>query len=126
MVDDTGFFVSALSDFPGSYAAYVLKTIGYQGILKLLEGFKNRSARFMTAVAFNDGATTKSFIGVMHGTISERPAGDSGFGYDPIFIPDGFSKTYAELSLTEKITISHRTRAFRKLLEWGTGIPDNS
>ena len=125
VVDDTGFFVSALNDFPGSYAAYVLGTIGYQGILKLLEGAKDRTARFMTAVAFYDGVTIESFVGVMHGQISNHPSGEAGFGYDPIFIPEGFTKTYADLELSEKVAISHRTRAFRKLLEWGTRIPDN-
>jgi XTP/dITP diphosphohydrolase len=125
VVDDTGFFVSALSDFPGSYAAYVLQTIGYQGVLKLLEGAQHRSARFVTAVAFCDGNNLKSFVGQMQGTISDTPSGEGGFGYDPIFIPNGFSNTYAQLSLTEKVRISHRTKAFRAFLEWRTSIPEN-
>ena len=125
VVDDTGFFVSALKDFPGSYAAYALGTIGYQGILKLLEELDNRSARFMTAVAFYDGVTIKSFVGVMHGHISRHPSGEGGFGYDPIFIPEGFTNTYADLELSEKIAISHRTRAFKKFLEWYTQISNN-
>ena len=125
VLDDTGFFVSALNDFPGSYASYVLKTIGYQGILKLLDGIDNRSAHFMTAVAFYNGVTIKSFVGVMHGRISDHPSGEEGFGYDPIFIPEGSTNTYADLALSEKVAISHRTKAFRQLLEWGTRIPDN-
>ncbi len=125
VVDDTGFFVSSLNDFPGSYAAYVLGTIGYQGVLKLLAGRDNRSARFMTAVAFYDGVTIKSFIGIMHGHISDHPSGEEGFGYDPIFIPEGFTRTYADLDLSEKVAISHRTRAFRKFLEWRTRTSDN-
>ncbi|TFG32611.1 XTP/dITP diphosphatase [Candidatus Thorarchaeota archaeon] len=125
VVDDTGFFVSALNDFPGSYAAYVLKSIGYQGILKLLEDVENRFARFETAVAFCDGIKVKSFRGVMQGQISKYPSGKSGFGYDPIFVPNGVAKTYADLELPEKIAISHRTKAFRAFLEWRTRIPDN-
>ncbi|MFW9957753.1 MAG: XTP/dITP diphosphatase [Candidatus Odinarchaeota archaeon] len=125
VVDDTGFFVSVLNDFPGSYAAYVLETIGYQGILRLIEGASDRSARFVTAVAFCDENNLKSFIGQMSGTISEVPSGEGGFGYDPIFIPDGFSTTYAQLSLSEKVQISHRTRAFRAFLEWRTSIAEN-
>lgn len=125
VVDDTGFFVSALNDFPGSYAAYVLSSIGYQGILKLLEGSKDRSARFITSVAFCNGIITKSFIGTMHGTISVKASGKGGFGYDPIFIPEGFTKTYAELTLSEKVSISHRTRAFRAFLEWQKQTSDN-
>ena len=125
VVDDTGFFVSALNNFPGSYAAYVLNSIGYQGILKLLEDTEDRSARFITSVAFCDGVTTKSFVGTMSGRVGTKPSGVGGFGYDPIFIPEGFVKTYAELSLPEKVAISHRTRAFRAFLEWVTQTPDN-
>jgi XTP/dITP diphosphohydrolase len=125
VVDDTGFFVSALNDFPGSYAAYVLKTIGYQGILKLLENTEDRTAHFTTAVAFCDGVITKSFVGTMFGKIREHASGTGGFGYDPIFIPEGFSETYAELELSEKVAISHRTRAFRVFLEWCTSTPNN-
>lgn len=124
VVDDTGFFVSALNDFPGSYAAYILKSVGYEGILKLLEGTNDRSARFETAVAFCDGLRVKSFIGVMRGAVSTSPSGVGGFGYDPIFIPDGLTKTYAELDLQEKIAISHRTKAFRAFLEWFTKTSD--
>ncbi|MBE0526443.1 MAG: non-canonical purine NTP pyrophosphatase, partial [Candidatus Thorarchaeota archaeon] len=108
-----------------SYAAFALKSIGYQGILKLLEGTEDRSARFVTAVGFCDGTHLESFVGEMKGTISEHPSGSEGFGYDPIFIPDGFTKTYAELSFDEKIKISHRSKAFRKFLEWGTSIRKN-
>ena len=125
VLDDTGFFVSALRDFPGAYAAFVLKAIGYEGILKLLEGVENRSARFVTAVGFCDGEHLKTFVGEMHGTISEKPSGNEGFGYDPIFIPEGFTKTYSDLTFDEKISISHRSKAFRAFLEWGTLIPDN-
>ncbi|MGY5871652.1 MAG: RdgB/HAM1 family non-canonical purine NTP pyrophosphatase [Candidatus Thorarchaeota archaeon] len=125
VLDDTGFFVSALKDFPGAYAAFALKAIGYQGILKLLDGVEDRSARFVTAVGFYDGTHLKTFVGEMHGTISEHPSGSEGFGYDPIFIPKGFTETYADLTFSEKISISHRSKAFRKFLEWGTSIPDN-
>jgi XTP/dITP diphosphohydrolase len=125
VLDDTGFFVSALKDFPGAYAAFALKSIGYQGILKLLEDVEDRRARFVTAVGFYDGTHLKTFVGEMHGTISNEPSGSEGFGYDPIFIPEGFTKTYADLTFEEKISISHRSRAFRKFLEWGTSIPDN-
>jgi XTP/dITP diphosphohydrolase len=125
VVDDTGFFVSSLKGFPGSYAAYVLQTVGYQGILKLLEGIHDRNARFVTAVAFCSENTQKSFVGEMQGTISTAASGVNGFGYDPIFTPQGFQKTYGQLSLPEKVAISHRTKAFRAFLEWWTGTPEN-
>ena len=79
----------------------------------------------MTAVGFCDGTHLETFVGEMKGTISEQPSGSEGFGYDPIFIPEGFTKTYAELTFKEKINISHRSKAFRAFLEWGTSIPDN-
>ncbi|MBN2229530.1 MAG: XTP/dITP diphosphatase [Candidatus Thorarchaeota archaeon] len=125
VVDDTGFFVEALNNFPGSYAAYVLQTIDCAGILRLLEGEKNRNAKFVTAVAFCDHNHLEVFLGEMTGTVSQKPSGKGGFGYDPIFIPEGYSQTYAELSFSEKVRISHRTRAFRAFLEWKTHIPDN-
>jgi XTP/dITP diphosphohydrolase len=125
VVDDTGFYVAALNDFPGSYAAYVLQTIGYQGILRLLEGVENRSARFVTAVAFCDNGILESFVGEMVGNVDHESSGTGGFGYDPIFIPHGLSKTYAQLSLAEKVKISHRTKAFRAFLEWKTGTSEN-
>jgi XTP/dITP diphosphohydrolase len=125
VLDDTGFFISVLKDFPGSYAAFALKSIGYEGILKLMNGIENRAARFVTAVGFCDGDNLKTFVGEMHGSISEHASGSGGFGYDPIFIPEGFSKTYAELTFEEKLSISHRTRAFRAFLEWLTSVPNN-
>ncbi len=125
VLDDTGFFVPALKGFPGAYAAFALKSIGYGGILKLLEGVQDRAAKFVTAVGFYDGEHLKTFVGEMNGKISKSPSGDEGFGYDPIFIPENFTKTYAELTFAEKIGISHRSRAFRAFLEWRTSLPDN-
>ncbi len=125
VLDDTGFFVSALNDFPGAYAAFVLKAIGYQGILKLLDGVKDRTAKFVTAVGFCDGTHLKTFVGEMRGTVSDRPSGSEGFGYAPIFIPEGYSETYADLTFSEKVSISHRTKAFRSFLEWRISIPNN-
>jgi len=61
----------------------------------------------------------------MLGTVAREPSGEGGFGYDPIFVPDGFTKTYAELTLEEKISISHRTKAFEEFLQWYTSTLDN-
>lgn len=125
VVDDTGFFVETLNGFPGSYAAIVLKAIGFQGILQLMNEKANRSSKFMTAVGYCDGHYLESFLGVMTGVVAREPAGEGGFGYDPIFVPDGFKQTYAQLSLAEKISISHRTNAFEKFLQWYTSTLDN-
>ncbi|MHA3961898.1 MAG: XTP/dITP diphosphatase [Candidatus Thorarchaeota archaeon SMTZ1-45] len=125
VVDDTGFFVDSLNGFPGSYAAIVLKSIGYEGILRLMTDKTERTSRFKTAVGFCDGERLKVFSGSMSGTVARTPAGESGFGYDPIFVPEGFTKTYAELTLEEKVRISHRTRAFEGFLRWYTSMLDN-
>jgi len=118
VLDDTGLFIHALNGFPMAYPAFVLETIGVEGILKLMQGERNRSARFVTAVGFADSDTVEVFVGEMIGTISLKAAGSEGFGYDPIFIPEGKEQTYAELSFSKKTDISHRTRAFTQFLEW--------
>jgi XTP/dITP diphosphohydrolase len=116
IVDDTAFSVKALGDFPGPYAAYVLDTIGFRGILRLLEGVEERGARFETAIAFADGKSIRVFRGRIDGVITPSPRGQEGFGYDPIFEVGG--RTLAELSLEEKSRISHRARALEAFGEW--------
>ncbi len=120
--DDSGIFVDALDGFPGVYSArflgdeakdetkneYILEKLGK------LTG-KDRSASFRCAVGFvhPESNIRKVFLGVVKGHISNEPRGGSGFGYDPIFIPDGYDQTFAELGLDIKNRISHRAIAFR-------------
>jgi len=119
LVEDAGLFIKALNGFPGPYSSYVYKTIGVDGILKLMEGVVRRDARFESALAFYSPLTElKIFTGAVEGRISEEPKGRGGFGFDPIFIPDGSIKTFAEMSLEEKNRFSHRARAARKFAEW--------
>jgi XTP/dITP diphosphohydrolase len=118
VVDDTSLAIEALNGFPGPTARYVLESIGIEGVLKLMEGVDDRDAYFDTAVGFANGWVFRYFIGTVYGDITTEPMGEGGFGYDPIFIPEGETRTYAELSLDEKVKISHRTEAFRKFLEW--------
>ena len=120
VLDDSGLFVDALNGFPGTYSAYVLKAIGNAGILRLMNNIDERTAKFVTAVGYAAGDAIQTFVGVMPGYITRTPAGEEGFGYDPIFIPQGETRTYAQLSLSEKVNISHRTKAFRKFLNWYT------
>jgi len=108
VVDDTGLYIEALSGFPGPYAA----------VLRLMDVVEDRDARFDTGVGYADGWVFRYFVGTMYGDIASAASGKGGFGYDPIFIPDGESRTYAELSLDEKVKVSHRSEAFRKFLEW--------
>jgi XTP/dITP diphosphohydrolase len=116
IVDDTGFFIDALDGFPGPYAAYVLNTIGNAGILKLIDGKSDRNARFITGIAYADDQGIQVFTGTLEGTITIRPRGNNGFGYDPIF--ETGKKTLAELSLEEKNRISHRARALSAFHDW--------
>lgn len=117
IVEDDGLFVSALFGFPGQYSSYVFKTIGNDGILKLLEGKEDRSASFRSLVAYSDdGRNIHLFEGRVAGTISIK-ASQGGWGYDPIFVPEGTGLTFAELK-SMKNEYSHRKIALEKFAEW--------
>ena len=116
IVDDTAFFINALNGFPGPYAAYVLSTIGNTGILRLMEGVQDRTARFTTAIAFADESGIKVFSGTIEGRIIHGTRGTGGFGYDPIF--EVGDKTLAEIPLGEKSAISHRAKALSAFRTW--------
>lgn len=116
-VEDTGLFIEALNGFPGAYSAWALKKIGMAGILKLLEGEANRRAVFKTAVALYDGEL-HVFTGESKGSIALGPKGKSGFGYDPIFVPEGYSQSFAELDISVKNRLSHRRRALEEMVKF--------
>ncbi len=118
VVDDTGLYIESLNGFPGPYSSYVLRKIGLQGVLRLLDGVTNRRACFRTAVAYVDGTEESLFTGETCGFIVEAPRGSLGFGYDPIFVPEGSNRTFAEMSVEEKNALSHRGRALRALGSW--------
>ncbi len=120
IVEDSGMFIEALSGFPGVYSAFVFKTIGTEGILKLMEGKKDRKAEMKSALVYIDKDQIRIFEGVSEGRISESARGRGGFGYDPIFIPTGFERTFAE-DPKLKQQVSHRAKAFRAFLEWYSG-----
>ena len=119
--DDSGLEVFALNGEPGIYSARYAPTDKERiaKLLKNLEGKEDRSARFVCviAIAFN-GEVIETFEGEIRGTIGFEPKGDNGFGYDPVFIPEGEIRTFAELSSAEKNSISHRANAFRKAAEF--------
>ena len=114
-LEDSGLFVNALEGLPGVYSAYFYKTVGLGGVLKLLKGHEDRRAHFASVIALSWRGETHLFRGEAFGTIARAPRGASGFGYDPIFIPEGTRRTFAELSLHEKMAASHRGRALEKL-----------
>jgi XTP/dITP diphosphohydrolase len=100
IVDDTSFSIDALKGFPGPYAAYVLNSIGNDGILKIMKNVKNRNAHFTTVIAFADEEGVRDFPGTIHGRITTVPRGSGGFGYDPIF--EIGRRTLAELPFEER------------------------
>lgn len=121
--DDSGLEVAALNGAPGVYSArYAGEPCDYQKnnhlLLKNLLQQKNRSARFITVIALRLEDSLHFFEGSVEGKISEEPRGNTGFGYDPLFIPDGFTKTFAEMSAEEKNKISHRSQAVNKLVDF--------
>ena len=121
LVEDTGLFIDALPDFPGVYSSHVLKSLGCQGILKLLDD--NRDAQFMTTAALWTGEAVEVFVGTCQGKIATEIRGEDGFGYDPIFVPNDTEdeRTFAEMTADEKSAISHRGRALQALYEYIQG-----
>lgn len=121
MADDSGLCVDALNGEPGVYSA---RYAGRDGdtpannalLLKNLEGVVNRSAHFTCAIALiSPDGEVHDMEGRVYGHIAEKPSGAAGFGYDPLFIPDGFNKSFAELAPEEKNAISHRGRALKEV-----------
>ena len=117
IVEDTGLFIDSLHGFPGPYSSYVLGTIGNQGILDLLLNTTNRVALFRSIVGYMDGNCNMVFSGDTRGTIGDRIT-KGGWGYDPIFIPEDSSVTYGQMGITNKIAISHRTKALNNFAKW--------
>jgi len=121
--EDTGLEVVALNGRPG------VRTARYAGeqacnqdnislVLKEMNAITERKARFKTVISFFDGNEFKQFEGICNGCIATEVKGNDGFGYDPIFIPDGEVHTFAEMTLAEKNKFSHRKKAFNQFLEY--------
>jgi len=125
-VEDAGLFVEQLKGFPGPYSKFAFLTIGNEGILKLLKGEDNRRAEFRSAVGYCEpGKDPKIFTGVSQGRITHEQRGTGGFGFDPIFEPEGGDgRTFAEMSTEEKNSFSHRGRALTALMQWFKGKKD--
>ncbi|NVJ64039.1 MAG: RdgB/HAM1 family non-canonical purine NTP pyrophosphatase [Flavobacteriaceae bacterium] len=121
--DDTGLFVNALDGAPGIYSARFAgenakDQDNVQLLLKKLEGEADRSAHFKTVISLVTEKENYLFSGEIHGTITEQPIGENGFGYDPVFIPEGFDQTFAQLDSSIKNKISHRAKATAALIEF--------
>jgi XTP/dITP diphosphohydrolase len=123
MIDDSGLFIDSLNGFPGVYSSYVFRTVGCDGILRLMDGQKNRAARFECCIGFLvPGQEPYIAKGVARGKIAREKAGSGGFGYDPIFIPEEYEKTYAQMEIEDKNKISHRGRAIEVFLRELPGL----
>jgi XTP/dITP diphosphohydrolase len=121
--DDSGLFVRALNGAPGVDSAHYAGTQrSYTDNVRLLltnlAGKTDRQSQFETVITFTSAKVTQTFNGIIKGQIIEVPRGTNGFGYDPIFIPDGCNKTFAEMDDVEKNSISHRALAVQKLVEF--------
>lgn len=118
--DDTGLEIEALNGMPGVHSARFAgeskdSSANIAKVLKLLEGEENRRARFRTVIALIFEGKEYLFEGIVPGTITDEKRGEEGFGYDPVFIPDGKEQTFAQMALAEKNEISHRAIALKKL-----------
>lgn len=129
--DDTGLEIDALDGRPGVYSArYAGENCSFEDntnkVLLEMGETQNRKARFRTVIAMVEDGKVQTFEGQVEGSIIETKTGSLGFGYDPIFLPDGYDKTFAEMSLDLKNTISHRAKALEKFIEYlGTNKAEN-
>lgn len=122
IADDSGLEITALNNRPGVHSAHYSGSRdsqkNIQKVLQEMHNESNRKARFKTVIVYYNANSFRYFEGITYGTITEKPVGKEGFGYDPIFIPNGSEKTYAQMSLEEKNQISHRAKALKKLAEF--------
>ncbi|MDZ4708524.1 MAG: RdgB/HAM1 family non-canonical purine NTP pyrophosphatase [Saprospiraceae bacterium] len=121
--EDAGLVIDSLDGRPGVWSARYAgdqKNVNanIEKVLRELEGVADRKAHFIAVIAFFDGAGYQVFTGTIHGTILFEPQGLDGFGYDPIFLPDGYKQSFGELPLAVKNRISHRSIAIRQLIDW--------
>lgn len=121
--DDTGLEIDALNNEPGVYSARYAgiekdAEANMKKVLEKLDKIKNRSARFRTVISLIIDGKEMQFEGIVNGTILEEKHGDEGFGYDPIFMPDGYDCSFAQMEMSEKNKISHRGRAVQKLVKY--------
>lgn len=121
--DDTGLEVDALGGQPGVYSARFAgpghdSKANMNKLLSMLDGEENRDARFRTVIALIKDSETHLFEGIVDGEITKSPSGTDGFGYDPVFRPEGWEMTFAEATPDEKNAVSHRGRAVAKLIAY--------
>lgn len=117
LVEDTGLEFDAWNGLPGALVKWFLQSVGNEGILRMLEGETNRHATARTAIGFYNGQECQVFLGETRGSVPIGIRGSSGFGWDPIFIPEGYTQSFAEMSAVEKNAVSMRRIALEKMRE---------
>lgn len=128
--DDTGLEVFALGGAPGVYSArYAGEQKNAQDnmnkLLAELENQTDRSAQFKTVIALNLKGQQHLFTGIVRGTIIHEKRGNQGFGYDPVFVPEGYEQTFAQMSMSEKAALSHRGKAVQQLVDFLSSVAEN-
>ena len=121
IVEDAGLFINTLKGFPGPYSSYVYKKLGVGAILKLLKGERNRNAEFKSIIAYGIIEEKKTLITTFSGVIKGRIASQSrgtGFGFDPIFVPNNEHLTFGEMTMEQKNRLSHRFKSLVKFVNW--------
>ena len=117
LVEDSGIVFGAWNGLPGALTKWFLNSVGNEGLLRMLVAEEDRSARAVCAVAVSDaGGSVQVFVGEVEGFVAGAPRGSGGFGWDPIFVPEGERRTYAEMG-PDKDRVSHRARAFEAARE---------
>jgi len=121
--DDSGIEIEALDNRPGVFSArYAGENCSFDDnnikVLSELKGISNRNAKFSTTICLKLNGETNFFVGEIEGEIIEEYKGDDGFGYDPIFVPKGYSQSFAQMSINQKNTISHRALAVDKMMNY--------
>lgn len=112
LVEDSGLAVEAWGGFPGALVKWLEKSAGVASLARMLDAFPDRSATAVCAIAYCDGAEVVTARGTSRGAIAPEPRGSNGFGWDVLFVPEGFDRTFAEMRGEEKDAVSHRRRAW--------------
>lgn len=123
VVEDVSLCLKGFNNFPGPLVKWIIKTVGAKGIIDLCKVSKNFNAKATCGICAYDGKKFYYFEGNIFGEISKEIRGENGFGWDPVFIPKGFNKTFAEMSNIEKNKISHRKKAWSKFAKFIKKLP---
>lgn len=118
IVDDAGLYINAWNGFPGPFVKHLAKAGGNELILRLMQTEANRTVILRAVIGFHDGEKIYTFVGEASGIMTKEERGTDGWGFDPIIIPSGHSRTFAEMGAEEKNNISHRKKALEKFREF--------